>query len=299
MELRSFESIKLAIEGCFGRDVSVAKETYVSGGDINEAVCLWLSNGEKVFVKINSLDSKGFFEAEAEGLSAIASTHTIATPALLCKGTDREKNISFLMMEMIERGKKIPDYWETFGTELANMHLYDTSAFLADEKYGFSSDNYIGATKQINAPKDKWIVFFLECRLEPQFKMAERYFDNSLIRKITDFLDNAEKILTEPKKPSLLHGDLWSGNFITDKNGKAMLIDPAAYIGHAEADLAMTELFGQLPDSFYLSYRSVYPLQAGYEVRKEIYNLYHLLNHLNLFGISYLPSVIDIIRRYS
>ena len=179
------------------------------------------------------------------------------------------------------------------------VFIYDlVKGFLSDGIYGFKNDNYIGASKQINKPKSSWITFFRECRLEPQFKMAERYFDNGFIRDAINLMEKLDKILIEPIKPSLLHGDLWSGNIMTGSNGKAMLIDPAVYVGHAEADFAMTELFGSLPRAFYKAYEEVNPLQPGYKERRDLYNLYHLLNHLNLFGSSYLFSVIQSVKRY-
>ena len=202
-----------------------------------------------------------------------------------------------MMMEMIDRGRPAKDCWEVFGRRLARMHKADTKAFVSSGKFGFTSDNYIGASKQINTCKDTWIEFFVRCRLEPQFKMASGYFDRDLSSMIVKFIDHIGEILTEPDKPSLLHGDMWSGNIITDDEGHAMLIDPAVYVGHAEADIAMTELFSRLPEAFYGSYRENNSLDGGYEQRKDIYNLYHLLNHLNLFGRTYLGSVIDTVRR--
>lgn len=295
-KLASYESINSAIEGCFGTGVHVIDRSYVGGGDINNAACLKLSSGKKVFVKSNSLSNRGFFDAEEKGINAIAVTNTIGTPKLLCKGTD--KNTSFLMMEMIEEGPRAKDSWEVFGRELAAMHLAETSDFVDGGNYGFLDNNYIGASKQINTPKDTWIDFFRECRLEPQVNMASHCFDKGLLKDILRLLDRLDDLLTEPEQPSLLHGDLWSGNIITGRDGRIMLIDPAVYVGHAEADIAMTELFGRLPEAFYREYASDMRTQPGYKDRRELYNLYHMLNHLNLFGGSYLYSVASIIKRY-
>ena len=145
---------------------------------------------------------------------------------------------------------------------------------------------------------DLWIPFFRERRLLPQLRRGEGYLDEKDRRCAEKLLARLEELLPEPEAPSLLHGDLWSGNYITGPDGRAWLIDPAAYVGHREADLAMTELFGGYPAAFYDAYREAWPLQPGYEQRREIYNLYHLLNHLNLFGPSYLGSVRQILRRY-
>ncbi|MBR5406664.1 MAG: fructosamine kinase family protein [Lachnospiraceae bacterium] len=298
MEIRSFDSLEAAIEGCFGEGVREVKRSYVGGGDINDASCLLLSNGERIFVKSNTLANKSFFDAEEAGLNAIASTGAVRTPKLLCKGTDSRAGISFLMMEMIDEGRKSARSWETFGCELAGMHKSDTSAFVPSGKFGFFVDNYIGASKQINTPKDTWIDFFRECRLEPQFKMAAGYFDSKFIKEMTRLLDRLDDLLTEPASPSLLHGDMWSGNVMADETGRIMLIDPAAYVGHPEADIAMTELFGRLPSEFYRAYAAGNLMQEGYGDRKDLYNLYHLTNHLNLFGSSYAYSVMNIVKRY-
>ncbi|MCR5604923.1 MAG: fructosamine kinase family protein [Lachnospiraceae bacterium] len=142
------------------------------------------------------------------------------------------------------------------------------------------------------------LLIFRECRLIPQFKMAERYFDNTEVKSIMRLLEKLDDVLIEPESPSLIHGDLWTGNSIMGRNGKAWLIDPAVYVGHSEADIAMTELFGRLPNDFYSEYMSVYPMQPGYQDRRNLYNLYHLLNHLNLFGRSYLSEVVSIIKYY-
>ena len=297
--IRTYESIEEAVKGCFGEDVTVTGNTYVSGGDINSAACLVLSNGQKVFVKSNSVKNRDFFDAEENGLEAIGSTGTIGTPKLLCKGADTSKNTSFLMMEMIETGRGSKDTAEIFGYELAAMHNADTKDLVTGGVFGFDRDNFIGASKQVNTPKNSWIEFFRQCRLEPQFKMAQRYFDKDIVKDAISFLDRLDDILTEPGFPSLLHGDLWSGNYIINKDGQAMLIDPAAYVGHAEADIAMTELFGRFPGDFYRAYHEKIPMEDGYTDRREVYNLYHLTNHLNLFGGSYLHSVTATIRRFS
>ena len=203
--------------------------------------------------------------------------------------------------------------------------------------YGFPKDNFIGRTPQQNrmepaAESDKttgtdnstetgkeagsstfnktgqpffssWIDFFRQNRLEVQFKKAEKNFSEGELKKITKLLDSLEKIIVEPEKPSLLHGDLWRGNLMCteQKGGKSqtpVLIDPAVYVGNREADIAMTELFGGFPEEFYQAYRASFPLEPGYEERRDLYNLYHLLNHLNLFGQSYLEPVLSIVDEY-
>ena len=298
MGLVTYDSLENAVKGCFGKEIAIEDSSYVGGGDINDSRCLYLSNGKKVFVKLNTVNNSGFFDAEETGLAAIASTGAIATPVLLAKGIDEKLRQSFLMMEMIERTRSSNDCWEVFGQELAAMHKADTASFTNGRRFGFCSSNYIGASSQINTPMDSWIDFFRQCRLEPQFKRAEKHFAGNFIPKIIKFLERLDHILTEPLYPSLLHGDMWSGNIMTGPDGKMMLIDPAVYVGCAEADIAMTELFGSLPGSFYASYKNAGDIGEGYEGRRDIYNLYHILNHLNLFGRSYLSGVVRIVERY-
>ncbi|MCR5624365.1 MAG: fructosamine kinase family protein [Lachnospiraceae bacterium] len=298
MSVSKSNSIEEGIKSYFGDSVTILDFINVSGGDINEAQCIRLSNGERIFVKKNSIKNEKFFIAEEIGLNAIAQTGTINVPKLLFRGADTSKGHTFLAMEYLAGGRRIDEFWEEFGQSLAKMHRASTEQFVSAGKYGFDTDNYIGATNQINDPKDSWLDFFRECRLEHQFKMAEAYFDRSAIKKSLKLLDNLPKYLTEPAKPSLLHGDLWSGNYIVGDDGRAWLIDPAVYVGHAEADLAMTELFGRFPSAFYASYKATNPLEPGYEDRRDLYNLYHLLNHLNLFGGGYYSAVMETVKYY-
>ena len=295
-----YTSLASAFASLFGTSVSITQTDRVSGGDINKAYALTLNTGDHIFMKANAKENASFFTAEATGLSAIASTGTIDTPRILCTGTDDGEQVgySFLLLDYIESGKKRADYWETFARELAAMHNADTKAFVNGGKFGFSQSNYIGARPQTNTPAENWVSFFREQRLAPQFKAADSNFTSNDRTLITKLLDHLEDFLAEPEKPSLLHGDLWSGNVFCGKNGKALLIDPAAYVGHKEADIAMTELFGGFPQSFYDAYREVNPLQDGYEERRDLYNLYHLLNHLNMFGQNYLDPVKSIVAEY-
>ena len=292
--IQKFSSLNDALRSLFGADLKASNR--ISGGDINDAYELILTTGERVFMKSNRRSDVSFFTAEAEGLAAIARTGTIGTPHVLGCGTDNGR--AFLLLEIIKGKSRVSDYWETFGRQLAKMHMAETKEYVTGGVYGFNSDNYIGHSKQINTPHSDWIGFFRDCRLDGQFRTAEKYFDSSECKQINRLLERLDTLLIEPEHPSLLHGDLWSGNFMTGADGKAWLIDPAVYVGHAEADIAMTELFGGFSDTFYSAYRGVAPLQAGYEDRRDLYNLYQLLNHLNMFGGSYLSSVRRIVKRY-
>ena len=297
MSLNSYDSLDKAIRGCFGDDVRLSRTTRMLPSDINSTKVVELSNGKSVFLKCNSISNASFFDAEEDGINAMAKTGAVVTPKLYCKGTDKKLSMSFLMMELIDKGtgnKRSPG---NLGQALTNMHLADASEFVTGGKYGFISDNYIGATKQINTPKDSWIDFFRECRLEPQFRMASKGL-TPIMKDVYKLLDRLDDLLIEPEHPSLLHGDMWGGNHLYDRNGGVVLIDPAVYVGHSEADIAMTEMFTPFPRLFYDTYYSKIPRQDGFADRKDIYNLYHYLNHYNLFGDSYLMSVKNIVLRY-
>lgn len=295
-KIKEYSSVEEAVRDIAGEAVTITDRRSVSGGDINRAYALTLSNGQRIFMKNNPGRGLDFFRAEALGLAAIGATNTISVPKVYGIGEDGSG--AFLCMEMLETGPKISDFWEVFAGELAAMHRADTGAFVENGRYGFSGSNFIGATPQKNITHDSWISFFREERLLPQIELAKRYFSSGDRKMIDRFLDRLDSLLVEPEAPSLIHGDLWGGNFITGPDGKAWLIDPATYVGSAEADLAMTELFGGFSGAFYEAYREQGLLQPGYRDRKDIYNLYHLLNHLNLFGSGYLSSVMSIVRRY-
>ena len=303
----NYTSLAGALVELFGSSVAITQTDRLSGGDINKAYGLTLNTGDHIFMKANAKSNADFFTAEAAGLQAIATTNTIGTPKILCTGTDDGEDVgySFLLLGFIKSAGKRKDYWETFAQELAAMHKADTKKLMMAETvestgqgFGFPQDNFIGAGAQKNTPASKWIDFYRDCRLAPQFQRADSYFSPEDRTKITKLLDKLESLLMEPEAPSLLHGDLWSGNVMCGPEGKAMLIDPATYVGHREADLAMTELFGGFPPEFYEAYREAAPLQPGYEERRDLYNLYQLLNHLNLFGPTYLGPVLSIVSEY-
>ena len=311
-------SLEEALEKALGRDSEIVERKRLYGGDINDAYMLRLSGGQRVFMKTNSVRNYGFFAAEEQGLNALRSAGVIGVPELLGTGTDRRQGFSFLLLEYMESAPQVSDYWEIFGRQLARLHRADCGGLVpapstavsacsagaagstdtnegAEWKYGFVADNYIGAAIQINTPKKSWVEFFRECRLLPQLRMADRYLDAGLRRKADRLLAHLDRYLREPEFPSLVHGDLWGGNVLCGSDGRAWLIDPAAYVGDFETDLAMTELFGRFPPAFYRAYQEENPVDGEYQERKPIYQLYHLLNHLNLFGRSYLGSVAAIL----
>lgn len=294
-----FTSLTGALCSLFGEGTRVESAGRISGGDINEAYGLTLTGGECIFMKSNAKEKLSFFTAEAAGLHAIARTKTIGTPHVLGVGTDEGRGgFSFLLLEFIRGKSHNAGYWKDFAGQLSDLHRASTVGAVPNGKYGYGCDNYIGRRSQVNKGYDSWTGFFRDCRLEPQFRDAAQYFDKEDLKRIVRFLDHIDEILVEPEYPSLLHGDLWAGNVITGNDGRAWLIDPAVYVGHAEADIAMTELFGGFPPAFYDAYQERIPLQPGYERRRDVYNLYHLVNHLNMFGRMYLSEVKRIVGRF-
>ena len=301
MEFLRTDSLDTAVAALFGDSVRIASRHPVYGGDINQSYRLSLSDRSALFMKCNAVKNLPFFTAEAQGLAALRGTDTIGVPNALATGTDQAQGVSFLLMEYLEPALRVSQYWEVFGRELAALHRADCSGAVGSDRslpFGFEADNYIGASPQKNTPAADWLTFFRDCRLLPQFKMAERYFDPRMRRQCERLLDRLDSRLAEPEFPSLIHGDLWSGNAVCGPDGKAWILDPAAYVGNFEAELAMTELFGAFPSAFYQAYNEVNPIDSGYRDRRDLYNLYHLLNHLNLFGSSYLSSVRQILNRY-
>ena len=298
-----FPSFAEAMVSLFGKSVAIERTERLHGGDISKSYRLTLNTGRRVFMKTNEKEKHGMFLAETSALAALADTKAIATPNVLCTGTDKGEYVgySFMLMDFVESKEASKKYWEDFAENLAKLHTSPTENFLPQTElkpYGFFCDNYIGATEQKNTPCESWIKFFCEMRLVPQFKLADSHFTAEDKNKNEKLLEKLPSLLIEPKKPSLLHGDLWSGNVLCGPDGKAMLIDPASYVGCAEADLAMTELFGGFPKNFYDAYKEALPLEAGYEERRDLYNLYHLLNHLNLFGEGYLEAVRSVVSEY-
>lgn len=293
------QSIEDAVQKRFGTHTRITGKTPVSGGDINAAFRLTLSGGGSVFLKCNEKARAAMFEAEAAGLQALAASGCIAVTEPLAYGVDANEKCAFLLLSYIKEGKPKASFWEDFGRSLAALHRQETGRFVHGGRYGFFQDNCIGTSRQHNAPHGSWISFFREERLMPQFSMADRWFDREERIRCSRLLERLDELLIEPPFPSLLHGDLWGGNYMTGPEGDAVLIDPAVYVGCHEADLAMTELFGGFSPRFYDGYREVLPVDSGYKERRDLYNLYHLLNHLNLFGSGYRSAVLQILYRYT
>lgn len=263
----------------------------VGGGCTANAQFVSFENGKKVFVK--SGFSGDMFLKEAHGLKELAKPNVVRTPKVLWVEQD------VLVLELIESGVKKPSFFTDFGRQLAELHKY------SHVNFGFFEDNYIGCTPQINVSQGvgvkSWCDFFLNNRLRFQVRLAKEnnYADASFMRIFDRFIERVPELITgSEEKPSLLHGDLWAGNYMHDESGNAVLIDPAVYYGHREMDLAMTQLFGGFPFEFYESYRNTFPLQLGYQERIKMYTIYHLLNHLNLFGSGYYLQCIQLMKEF-
>jgi len=270
----------------------------LGGGCINNATRLETENGS-LFLKTNDRCPHDMFEREAEGLTALAEFPFPRGRGVRGEGEIRTPqsflfSTNFILLEYIEAGARKKDFWETLGEQLARLHLRTSPRF------GFDHNNYIGSTPQINTWEEDGYKFFGEHRLLFQAELWSKRNQQSAFSNQKSFNTLIKRLpeLIPPQPASLIHGDLWSGNIHTDEGGNPVLIDPAAHYGWAEAELAMMNLFGSTPDPFFHAYESVRPLQKGYKERFDLYNLYHLLNHANLFGGSYVSSVNAIIHRY-
>ena len=260
----------------------------VSGGDSCANLICRHPNGESIFVKYMVSAPPNFFESESEGLAYLSQISNVRTPKVFAYGK------SFLVLEYIRPNQHVPDFWEQLGQQLASIHEFTR------DQYGFVNDNYCGRTHQVNTLTESGSEFFAKYRL---LNLAEKAFDGGLlaigdlqaIESLCLRLDN----IVPYQQPSLLHGDLWSGNVHVSEVGRPVLIDPAVYFGWAEIDIAMTKLFGGFDHRFYKAYTEARPLEQGWEGRLDLYNLYPLLNHLLLFGQGYLPKVRHVLSTYS
>lgn len=282
--------LAVALGAAAGIDFTRAKALAIAGGCINRS--FELRCGDRTyFLKLNGANSLPTFVAEADGLRALAAPGAFRVPEPLAVGATETD--AFLLLEHLElRPLAGSEDGRRFAQALVQLHAD------AGEWFGWARDNFIGANPQENEPEAGWARFFVNRRLLPQLKMARAKGYAGPLGRDADFV--MERVpamfLDYRPRPSLLHGDLWSGNAGIDEKGRPAVFDPAVYRGDREADLAMTELFGGFPAAFYAEYRRSWPLAEGYEMRKTLYNLYHMLNHLNLFGRSYLGQVERMIR---
>ena len=266
----------------------IVTEVYpVSGGCINDCYKLETQKSN-YFVKLN--DTINFFEEENKGLDLLRSTKTFFIPKVYEFGVFESSN--FLLMEWIKEKNKSDNFWNFFAKNLSELHSTTNDIF------GLDHDNYIGSLKQSNTYYYDGVEFFINTRLVPQLEKLNSLNNSSFFKKF-DVLFNLLNEIIPVYQPSLLHGDLWSGNFLIDHNGHACIIDPAVYYGNREADIAMTKLFGGFSEEFYSNYNDYLPMLNGWQERMPIWNLYPLLVHANLFGSSYLNQINSILNKYN
>ena len=272
-------------------NLEIIKSQSVSGGSINRAAKITTNRGD-MLLKWNTNAPDDFFEKEADGLKRLATARTaLRIPDVISSGKPVNSRPGFLLMEFIDEGRSGNSF--AFGQNLAKLHQTDI------DQFGLDTDNYIGSLPQSNRRHDNWITFFTEERINPQIQMAVD--SGKLSRGILQNWDQLSRKLNEifpPTKPSLLHGDLWSGNYLFDSSGSGVLIDPAVYYGHPEMDLAFTKMFGGFSSEFYKGYKSELPLEPGFSERIPIYNLYPLLVHVNLFGGHYTSQFHSTLRKF-
>ena len=272
-----YESVEVAISGDMGIPFRILDRSPIGGGCINLAEKL-VGSGKTFFLKKNRASFLSQFVNEVASLRELANSKTVRTPTPIASGVVGET--SYLVLEYIPIGRPEKNGWKLLGKQLASMHQNFGTSF------GWNRDNAIGSTPQRNTPGKDWIVFYQEHRLAFQLELAAKNgFQlaeaQTLLNSIPQFFEDYDP------KPSLLHGDLWSGNVSFDQNGQPFVYDPCCYYGDRETDLAFTEFFGGFNPDFYTAYNAAYPLDSGYELRKTLYNLYHCLNHYNLFGSPY------------
>ncbi|MEX0686223.1 MAG: fructosamine kinase family protein [Balneolales bacterium] len=266
----------------------------VSGGSINEAARISLKSGEARFVKWNASPTGNMFKTEAKGLETLMMADSdLVFPEIISQGEVPDTDIQFLIMDYFSPHETNGSFFEKFGRELARLHRN------GNEVYGLGYDNFIGRLPQDNTPSKDWIDFFIERRIRPQFEIAVDgdqlpYTLNQNFERLLEMLPD----LLPEEKPSLLHGDLWSGNYLCVSNDQAALIDPAVYYGNREIELAFTKLFGGFSYEFYAAYQEAFPIQPGFDNRVDIYNLYPLLVHVNMFGRAYASQVQAILNNY-
>jgi len=270
---------------------SIRRSRSVSGGSINQAFRLETKRGA-FFLKLNhGGTAKRMLATEARGLQALRSAQAIRIPEVLAQG--EAAGYAYLLLEMVEPGPRDRAFWQRFGEELAALHR------CSDEQFGWPEDNFIGSLPQPNGRHDSWASFYQSQRLQPQLDMALEA--NALWPAAPAQFEQLFQRLPElcpEEPPALAHGDLWGGNFLSAANGDPVLIDPAVSYAHREMDLGMSKLFGGFAPAFYEAYQANYPSESGWESRLDLYQLYYLLVHVNLFGGGYVSSTRSVVERY-
>lgn len=288
--MESFAALAREIAALTGHACADEPTREVGGGSINSCY-YWPSVGAPMFVKIAPRESAAAFAAEADGLRELDAAHALRVPRVLATGAAGAA--AFLALEWLEAGPADEACEGRLGAGLAALHTVSTSRF------GWWRDNTIGRTPQENGWCTRWLEFFRERRLRPQLALAGRgSFAGLLAARGEQLLTALPMLLADHNpQPALVHGDLWGGNWLATRAGEPALFDPAVYYGDRETDLAMTRLFGGFGAAFYRAYESAAPLPRGAALRVDLYNLYHVLNHANLFGGGYARQARELIDR--
>lgn len=279
--MNSIEKIEIVL------NEKIASSSPAGGGCIGDSYIIQSEKGNKYFLKKYS--TRNISTCEADGLAKIASTKKIKVPQVIWYDDQ------FLLMEYIQAGRRSHNFFPQFGRQLAEMHK------IKFEHFGYHEDNFIGSNPQKNTPQlTSWAEFYWNNRILFQLNLAKQngYDISDLLSMLAKIEKHLHSIIPNNDHASLIHGDLWAGNFLCDSVGNPVIIDPAVYYGEREAELAMTVLFGGFDNDFYSSYDETFPLSYGWKERIDFYKLYHVLNHLNLFGMSYYSQAAGIMKKY-
>ncbi|MFY8019697.1 MAG: fructosamine kinase family protein [Bacteroidia bacterium] len=277
-------NLDIVLSKILGKPIHLYGVYHVGGGAISQTYKV-LTDVGAFFVKVKSSQTlPKLYEKECSGLKTLKETNTLTVANPI--GSWQHEQYQYLVLEWIEEGPKLQNYWEELGHGLAKLHLNKSKYF------GFSEDNYIGSLAQLNSKSSNWSEFYIEQRLEPMVKKASDsgYLDSTMAKKLVQYYKLVESVFPD-ESPALLHGDFWKGNILVNEIGKPVLIDPAVYFGHREMDIAMTKFVGSFPKEFYGAYLETYPLVEDWEYRMDFCLIYYQLVHLNLFGDSYLHQL--------
>lgn len=289
----SFPNTQALLQAFLSEAVSPAgplRMQAVGGGSINETYRIGWGD-RRYFGKLNSASKfPQLFQKEKAGLRLLSSQGILRTPDVVACGEKNGRQV--LLLEWIEPGERTKNFWQTFGERLARLHRVSAPFF------GLTEDNYMGSVPQSNRRHPTWPRFFWEERLQPLLALCRHHLSGTHVGRFETLAARLEEIFAD-EPPSLVHGDLWSGNFLCSTDGEPVLIDPAVAFGHRSVDLGMTTLFGGFPPPFYDAYRYHFPLPANDEEQRAVCNLYPLLVHLYLFGRSYLAPVEKTLERFA
>ncbi len=276
--MKPWQAVVRHLEKVLAKKISLQRVVSLAGGSINEAWAMMTESG-RFFVKTNRSGKLSMFEAEARGLDVLRGAGAIRVPEVIGYGDDGR--MSYIVMKFLEMGGGIDQ--RRLGESLANLHRHHGEAF------GWERENTIGITPQVNRWREDWCEFWQQRRIGYQLDLAKKNGYGGVLQSLGERLMVAMPALFDGREihPSMLHGDLWGGNVAALKDGEPVIFDPAFYFGDRETDIAMTYLFGGFSQDFYSAYEDRFPLDEGFPVRRQLYNLYHVINHLNMFGGGY------------